>query len=223
RIEREESVERQRGRLAVERERLVAAQRDPVRIAHRRHRREPIERAAQYDDEQAWIAAFRARQFRQIGPGEQRAGGEEQFAARRGVGGECHRLNSFGGAVLQRRPGIQRHRRWNSGAMNRSASACGRLSARVTARRAATTHSPGRLSLARGASQDSGAATSAFPTSFKSPCVARKRFANRSTSAGGGSSATKWRASLVATCLAVAGWRASAASTARPCSTPPSE
>ena len=51
----------------------------------------------------------------------------------------------------------------------------------------------------------SGAATSAFPTSFKSPCVARKRFANRSTSPGGGSSATKWRASLVATCLAVAG------------------
>jgi hypothetical protein len=49
RIEREEGVERQRRRLAVERERLVAAQRDPIRIAHGRDRREPVERAAQYD------------------------------------------------------------------------------------------------------------------------------------------------------------------------------
>ena len=42
------------------------------------------------------------------------------------------------------------------------------------------------------------------------------------TSAGDGSSEEKWRASLNATCAAVAGWRAKSASTACPCSTPPS-
>ena len=78
-----------------------------------------------------------------------------------------------------------------------------------TARSDAMIHSPGRLSLARGASQASGAVTSAFASSFRSPWVARKRLASRSTKAGGGSSAMKWRASLVATCLAVAGCRAS--------------
>ena len=86
RVEREEGVERQRRRLAAERERVVTAQRDPVRVAHRRDRREAIERAAQHDDEEARIAAFRARQLRQIGPGEQRAGRDEQLAAGRGVG-----------------------------------------------------------------------------------------------------------------------------------------
>jgi hypothetical protein len=85
RVEREEGIERQRRRIAAERERVVAAQRDPVRIANRRDRRKPIERAAQHDDQQARIAAFRARQLRQIGPGEQRAGSDEQLAAGRGV------------------------------------------------------------------------------------------------------------------------------------------
>ena len=85
RIEREEGIERQRRRLAVEPERLVAAQPGPVGIADRRDRREPIERAAQHDHQQARIAALRARDFRQIGPGEQRAGGEQQLAAGRSV------------------------------------------------------------------------------------------------------------------------------------------
>ena len=43
--------------------------------------------------------------------------------------------------------------------------------------------------------------TSAFATSLRSPSVSRKRLASRSTSAAGGSSATKWRASLVAMCV----------------------
>ena len=98
RIEREEGVERQRSRFAVERERAVAAQREPVRIAHRRDRRKPIQRAAQHDDQQARIAALRARNLRQIGPGKQRAGGDEQFAAGRGMK-VCHRLTcSIAGA-----------------------------------------------------------------------------------------------------------------------------
>ena len=67
-IEREESIERQRRRLAVERQRLVAAQRDPVRIADRRHRREPVERAAQHDHQHARVAAFGTRELRQIAP-----------------------------------------------------------------------------------------------------------------------------------------------------------
>ena len=58
RIEREEGIERQRRRLAVERERLVAAQPHPVRIADRRDRRKPVERAAQHDHQQARIAAL---------------------------------------------------------------------------------------------------------------------------------------------------------------------
>ena len=127
RIEGEEGIERQRRRLAVEGERLVTAQREPVRIAHGRDRCESVERAAQHDHEQAWIAPLRARHPRQIGPGEQRAGGDEQFAPGRSVAVECHRLTSFD------RSRSRRHRRWNSGAMNISASACGRLSARKMA------------------------------------------------------------------------------------------
>ena len=56
RIEREERVE-QRRRLAVEDERPVAAQPDPAGIADRRDHGEPVERAAQHDDEHARIAA----------------------------------------------------------------------------------------------------------------------------------------------------------------------
>ena len=81
-IEREERIERQRRRLAVEHERLVAAQLHPVGIADRRDRREPVERAAQHDGEHARIAPFGARELRQERPGEQHAGSAEQFAAR---------------------------------------------------------------------------------------------------------------------------------------------
>jgi hypothetical protein len=81
RIERKERIERQRRGLAVEREAPVAAQRHPVRIADRGDRGQAIERAAQHDHQQARIAALGARDLRQIGPGEQRAGGEQQLAA----------------------------------------------------------------------------------------------------------------------------------------------
>ena len=47
--------------------------------------------------------------------------------------------------------------------------------------------------------------TSVLATSLRSPSVSRKRLVSRRPDAGGGSSATKWRASLVATCRAVAG------------------
>ena len=82
RIEREEIVELERRRLALERQRIVAAQRDPVRIADRRHGGQPIERAAQHDGQKTRIAAFGERELRQIGPGEQRAGSQQQFAPR---------------------------------------------------------------------------------------------------------------------------------------------
>ena len=66
RIEREEAVERQRRRLAVEHQRPVAAQADPVGIADRRDGGEPVERAAQHDDEHARIAALGAREPRHL-------------------------------------------------------------------------------------------------------------------------------------------------------------
>ena len=73
------------GALPSKRQRIVAAQRHPIRIADRRDGGEPVERAAQNDGEEARIAAFGMREPRQMRPGEQRAGGQQQFAARRGV------------------------------------------------------------------------------------------------------------------------------------------
>ena len=70
RIEREESIERERRRLAVGPQRIVAAQLDPIRIADRRDGGEPVERAAQHDGQEARVAALRARDPRQVGPGE---------------------------------------------------------------------------------------------------------------------------------------------------------
>jgi hypothetical protein len=73
------------------------------------------------------------------------------------------------------------------------------------ARVIATTHSLGVLSLSRGAAQASSDVINALATSLRSPSVSRKVLASRSTSAGGGTSAMKWRTSFVATCVAVAG------------------
>jgi hypothetical protein len=86
-IEREERVERQRRRLAVEHQCLVAAQLHPVGIADRRHGGKPVERAAQDDGEHARIAPLGACELRQERPGEQNAGSGKQLAARRGVDG----------------------------------------------------------------------------------------------------------------------------------------
>jgi hypothetical protein len=73
RIEGKESIERQSRRLAIEPERIVAAQLGPIGIADRRDRRESIERPAQHDGEEARVAAFRPRDPRHERPGEQRA------------------------------------------------------------------------------------------------------------------------------------------------------
>ena len=70
RIEREEAVERQRRRLAVEHQRALAAQADPVGITDGRDRTEAVERAAQHDDEQARIAALGPRQPGHLAPRE---------------------------------------------------------------------------------------------------------------------------------------------------------
>ena len=109
-IEREEAVEPQCRIGAFERERVVAAQPQPVRVANRGDSGETVERAAQYHDQQSWIAAFGERDTRQIGPSEQNPRGEQQFAA----------------GTLMPREGHSVHRRWNSGVINKSASACGR-------------------------------------------------------------------------------------------------
>ena len=90
RIEREEGVERQARRLAVEQEGLVAAQGDPVRIADGGHHREPVERATQHDDEHARIAALGAGDPGHVGPGEEHARAQQQLAACRGVEANGH-------------------------------------------------------------------------------------------------------------------------------------
>ena len=84
-IEREERVERQRRRLAVKQQRLVAAQLHPVGIADRGDGGEPVERAAQDDGEHARVAPFGARELRQERPGKQHAGSDEEFASCRGM------------------------------------------------------------------------------------------------------------------------------------------
>jgi len=113
RIEGEEAVERQRLGVAVELECIVAAQLDPVGIADRRHRGEPIECAAQHDGEEARVAAFGAGDARHMGPGKQRARAEQQLAAGRGVKGRSTE------------PRRHDHLHWNSGAINIRVSAWG--------------------------------------------------------------------------------------------------
>jgi hypothetical protein len=70
-VQREEIVELERRCLAVERQRIVAAQRNPVRISHRGHCREPVERTAQHDREKARVSPLGARELRDMRPGEQ--------------------------------------------------------------------------------------------------------------------------------------------------------
>ena len=101
RIEREERIERQRRRLAVEHERLVAAQLHPIRIADRRHRRQPVERAAQHDREKARIAAFGAREPSADAP--RRTARRSRAEAR--------------GATVHAGSKPWHHLRWNSGAI----------------------------------------------------------------------------------------------------------
>ena len=107
RIKREEAAERQRRRLAVERERTVAAQADPVGIADGGDRTEAIERAPQHNDEHARIAALGAREPRHLAPCEQAACADQRFAT-----------------SWQMVAKIHAHLLWNSADMNNSTSAC---------------------------------------------------------------------------------------------------
>jgi hypothetical protein len=77
RIERKELIKLERRELAIERERIVAAQRAPIGIADWRHRRKSIQRAAKYDCEKTRIATFGAGKLRQMRPGKQRPRGEQ--------------------------------------------------------------------------------------------------------------------------------------------------
>ena len=61
----------------------------------------------------------------------------------------------------------------------------------------------GRLSLVRQSVQDSSAVTSAVATCLRSPSLSRKVLSSLAISAGGGSSATKCRASFSPMCRAV--------------------
>ena len=83
RIEREERIERQCRRLAIEHQRAVAAQFDPIRVADRRRDREPVKRAPQHDDQDTRIAALGARQPRRVRPGEQCARANQKVPSRR--------------------------------------------------------------------------------------------------------------------------------------------
>src|SRR6516162_1121629 len=114
RIEREEIVELECWYLAVERQRIVAAQRNPIRISNRSHCREPVERTAQHDREKAWVASFGTASF-----------------------GRCTQANSMPEASSNsRRDGacslVMIYLRRNSGAISSRVSACARLSARAT-------------------------------------------------------------------------------------------
>ena len=90
RIERKEGIERERGLLALERERVVAPQLGPIGIADRRDRGEAVERTAQHDREEARVAAFGARDARHEGPGEQHARAPQQIAPGHGMGSCRH-------------------------------------------------------------------------------------------------------------------------------------
>src|SRR5260370_1154740 len=116
-IEREERIERQRRCLAVEHQRAIAAQADPVGVADRRHRAEAIERAPEHDDEQARIAALGACALGHLRPRKQRAGADQRLAAAMQMAAKSHG-----------------HLPLNFAAMNKSARAPSRVSAAPTRR-----------------------------------------------------------------------------------------
>ena len=120
----EEAVERQGGAFAGRGEGEIAVERRIVRIADRRNGGQAVDRAAQDHDNEPRIARARRARRRAEEPGAaqgaraKRARGADQGAA---------------GDRKFRSVADHRHLRWNSGAMNRSASACSRNSARVIA------------------------------------------------------------------------------------------
>jgi hypothetical protein len=89
-IEREECIERQRLRLAIEHQRPIAAQANPVGVTDRRNRPQPIQRASEHDDQQARITALGPRQPWHLAPCEQRTGAQQSFATVGQMGMESH-------------------------------------------------------------------------------------------------------------------------------------
>src|SRR5271165_6384837 len=125
-MEGKEAVERQRGALARSGEGEIAVQVGIVRIADRRDRRQPVERAAQDDDDEARVARR---------GGARRPADEARAAKDAGAERACAPDESAARQGDTEAAAAHRHLRWNSGAMNTSASACSRASARSTARR----------------------------------------------------------------------------------------
>src|SRR5437899_721570 len=75
-IEGEEIAELECRRLALERQRIFASQRNPIRVSHGGYRREAVERPAQHDRKKARVSPFGPRELRDIAPSEQRPRGE---------------------------------------------------------------------------------------------------------------------------------------------------
>ena len=116
RIEREEGVERQRRRLAVERERRSPRSSHPVGVADRRHRGEPVEAPRSTMARKRGSRPSARASFGRNGQANSTPEPSEQLAAGRGMEASRH------GHLL-----------WNSGAISSNVSACWRLSARATA------------------------------------------------------------------------------------------
>src|SRR5205823_11771625 len=89
-----------------------------IRVADRRHDGETVETAAQHDCEKTRVAAFGARDARQVGPRQRGTRAKQQGAP--GRVGEVWAHD---------------HLRKNSGAINSIVNACGLLSAVAMARR----------------------------------------------------------------------------------------
>src|SRR5580704_6018254 len=120
----EETIELQGSPLARAREGKLAMQFGVIRVANWRNRREAVERAPQNDDDEPWIARI----------GRARRRGEEPGAAE-DAGRRCARAldEAATGEGRRRSGGSHGHLLWNSGDMNRSASAWSRDSARSIA------------------------------------------------------------------------------------------
>ena len=120
----EETVERKRGALAGSPKGKIAMQPGVVRIAERRDGREAVDAAAQNHDDQTRVArASRAcRRAKEAG-------------AAHDARAECARGVDKGAAGDGELWSVadHDHLRWNSGDMNKSASACSRNSARAIA------------------------------------------------------------------------------------------
>ena len=81
RIERKESIERQRSRCSVGRKCVVAAQALPIRIADRRNGSKTVKRAAKHNHQKPRVPTLSLRHPGKVRPGKQRSRSEQKFAA----------------------------------------------------------------------------------------------------------------------------------------------